>query len=161
MYKNTMIFLVSYIKSIINDLEVYDATTEFKEPENYASIYIISITPTTPFENLTGSAAKDDDTKTFTYKETSYINIRVDFRGDEANENIAIFKSSFLNEVQKELLKEAGFGYLGLSPMSPINSLRDSKMKQGMTVSLKLISSEIVIDESQIVKQTEISVSKI
>ncbi len=161
MYKKTMILLVSYIKSIKADLEVYDATTEFKEPENYASIYITSITPTTPYENWIDSNTKDDDTKTFTYKETSYINIRVDFRGDEASENMALFKSSFAREKQQALLQEAGFGYLGLSPISPINSLRDSKMKQGMTVSLKLISSEIVVDESQIVKQTEITVSKI
>jgi len=161
MYKNTMILLVSYIKSIKPDLEVFDATTEFKEPENYASIYITSITPTTPYENWIDSNTKDDDTKTFTYKETSYINIRVDFRGDEASENMALFKSSFVREIQQALLQEAGFGYLGLSPISPINSLRDSKVKQGMTVSLKLISSEIVVDESQIVKQTEITVSKI
>jgi len=161
MYKNTMIFLVSYIKSIINDLEVYDATIEFKEPENYASIYITSIKPTTPFENWIDSAAKNANIKTFTYKETNYINIRVDFRGDKANENIALFKSSFLKEVQQELLKRAGFGYLGLGNINPISSLRDSKTKRGMTVTLKLIGYNTVVDESQIVKETKITVSKI
>jgi hypothetical protein len=161
MYKNTMILLVSYIKSIKPDLEVFDATTEFKEPENYASIYITSITPTTPHENWIDSAVKNDDIKTFTYKETNYINIRVDFRGDEASENMALFKSSFLKEVQQELLQEAGFGFLGLGAISPISSLRDSKIKQGMTVTLKLVVSNIVVDESQLVKETKITVSKI
>jgi hypothetical protein len=161
MYKNTMILLVSYIKSIKPDLEVFDATTEFKEPTNYASIYVLNMTPTTPHETLIKQEQLNDDIKAFTYKETNYINVRVDFRGDEASENIALFKSSFLKEVQQELLQEAGFGFLGLGAISPISSLRDSKAKFGMSTTLKLISSSLVVNESQIIKETKLTVSTI
>jgi len=161
MYDSTIVTLVSYIKSAIPNLEVFNANFEFKEPDNYSSLYILNITPTAPHENWVKQEQLNDDIKAFTYKETSYINVRVDFRGENASANMAIFKSSFVKEIQKELLKEAGFGYLGLTAISPLNSLRDSKSKFGMTTTLKLISSSLVVDESQIIKETELTVSTI
>jgi len=160
MYKKTVIALVGYIKKVIPTLEVFDVNFEFKDPANYASLYILNITPTSPHENNISQSRKDDNTKTFTYKETNYINIRIDFRGDNANENIALFKSSFLKEELTEFLKEAGFDFLELGTMNPINSLRGSKSKFGMTTTLKLISSTFVIDESQIIKDIKLTVSK-
>lgn len=159
MYKDTIIALLAYIKSVVPNLEVFDAIHSFKEPDNYASLYILNITPTTPHEHFTSTSIKDADTKNFHYKETDYINIRVDFRGVNCYENMASFKSSFLKEIQRELLKEAGFGYLGLSAINPITSLRDSRTKQGMTTTLKLIGSSLVTDESQIIKDFNINVS--
>lgn len=159
MYKDTIIALSAYIKSVIPNLEVFDATHSFKEHDNYASLYIVNITPTTPNENFVSTSIKDADTKEFHYKETNYISIRVDFRGTNSYVSMASFKSSFLKEAQRELLREAGFGYLGLSAINPITSLRDSKTKQGMTTTLKLIGSSLVTDESQIIKDFNINVS--
>ncbi|MBL1293360.1 MAG: hypothetical protein COB61_005765 [Thiotrichales bacterium] len=161
MYKLAPLLMVSYIKSIDAALEVFDATKTFKEPSDYASFYILNVTPVSPHENLVDETGVNeiDHTKQFTYKETSYLMIRVDFRGDNCSDNMALFKSSFLLEAQRELLKEAGFGFLGLSPVQPINSLRDSKAKYGLTTTLKLIGSILVTDESPIIDDIVIDVS--
>lgn len=159
MYKSVITTMSAYIKSVVPNLEVFDATHSFKEPSDYASLYVLNITPISPHETFLSTSIKDADIKNFHYRQSSYINVRIDFRGDNCYENIASFNSSFLKEIQRELLKEAGFGYLGLSALNPITSLRDAKQKQGMTTTLKLLGSSLVTDESQIIKEFNITVS--
>lgn len=159
MYKKTAILITSYIKSIIENIEVFDATINFKEPENYSAFYIIGIKPTSPFENFIGSEQINEDEKTFTFKKTKYVTVRVDFRGDDCYSNMESFENSFLQEDSKEFLKEAGFGFLGIGDVSPITSLRDVKVKQGLTTTIKLIRDDLVIDTRQIIKHIDIKVS--
>jgi hypothetical protein len=159
MYKKTMIMLIAYLKSINTDLKTFDATIPFREPDNYSSIYIVAITPQSPHENFINQTQKDDDTKVFTYKQTENISVRVDFRGPQCYENMATFKSSFLQEVNQEFLKEAGFSFLGLGSENPITNLRDVKVKQGLSVTMKLNVSYLIEDESPIIKDVNIKVS--
>lgn len=160
MYKKTMIYLVAHIKNIIPSLEVFDANQDFKEPDNYASISILNLQASSPHENLieTYKNVNDATLKSFNYKETNYINVRVDFRGDKCHENIASFRSSFLLQSTRELLKEAGFGFLGFGVTNNISSLRDTKARLGMTTTLKLISSNTVVDDIQIIGNITVDV---
>lgn len=159
MYKKTATAITEYVKNIIENLDVYDATNTFKEPDNYCAFYILNLTPTSPHENFIGSEQLDEDTKAFNYKKTRAINIRVDFRGNDSYTNMATFENSFLQEYFREVLKEAGFGFLGLGAVSPITSLRDVKVKQGLTTTVKLISDDLVVEKSQIIKEIKIKVS--
>ena len=164
MYKSSFKALRAYIKSIIN-ISVYDAMEDFKEDDNYSSIYITNITPLTPHSTLKDEylELKEDQTeiKIFEYKEDSYVTARVDFRGSDAIENMAIFKNSFVKDIQKELLKEAGLGYLGFSNYSPIPLLRNVKAKTGMTITLKFFVTESIKDEAQIIKIFDIKTLKL
>lgn len=161
MYDTTANMIVAFIKLTLPNLEVFDATEEFKNPSDYASFYIMDIKPTSPHENLVDQTQVNAQahTKKFIYKETSKLNIKVDFRGDNASANIASFKSSFLSDDKRIFLKEAGFGFLGLSTVQPINSLRESKAKLGFTTNLKLLSSLATTDESPIIDTISIKVS--
>lgn len=163
MYKASFQALRAYIKSIMT-IPVYNATEDFKEEDNFCSIYNI-LTPVTAHSTLKDEylEIKEDQTevKIFEYKENAYLTARVDFRGDQAVENMALFKNSFLLDSNKELLKEAGLGYLGLSNYSPIPLLRGVKAKTGMTITLKFFVTEAVKDEAQIIKIFDIQVSKI
>ena len=163
MYKSSFKALRAYIKSLIT-IPVYNATEDFKEEDNFCSIYNI-LTPLTAHNTLKDEylEIKEDQTevKIFEYKENAYLTARVDFRGDKAVENMAIFKNSFLMDMNNELLKEAGLGYLGFSNFSPIPLLRGVKAKTGMTITLKFFITEAVKDEAQIIKIFDIKVSKI
>ncbi len=161
MYDKTIKTLVSYIKLAINGLEVFDSQFEFKEPDNYSSIFILNIIPVSPHENCLGQEQLNENIKLFKYKETNYINAKINFRGENASENMSFFKNSFVKETQQELLKKNEFGYLGLTSISPLISLRDSKSKFGMTSTLKLIGSKLITDESQIIRETKVNVSTI
>lgn len=160
MYKIAVTTLVSYIKNIFPDLAVFDANYKFNSPDNYALIYILNLKPTTPHENLKNETSinQENQTKVFTFKESTYLDIRIDFRGSSSYENIATFKSSFLKEKNKEFLKEAGFGFFGINGLKPLVSLRDTKAKEGMTITLKLMASNLVTDESQIIKTFDLDV---
>ena len=151
--------MVGYIKNCINNLEVHDATIPFKEEHDYSAIYVLNLTPTSPHENFIGSNQIDENLKAFNYKKTRYINVRVDFRGLNCYTNMATFENSFLQEDYRDFLKEAGFGFLGLSAVSPITSLRDVKVKQGLTITVRLISDDLVIEQSPIIKHIDIKVS--
>lgn len=159
MYKKTTIAMVGYIRNCINNLAVHDATIPFKEEHDYSAIYVLNLTPTSPHENFIGSNQIDENLKAFNYKKTRYINVRVDFRGLNCYTNMATFENSFLQEDYRDFLKEAGFGFLGLSAVSPITSLRDVKVKQGLTITVKLISDDLVIEQSPIIKHIDIKVS--
>lgn len=159
MYKKTATAITAYVKNIIENLEVFDATQTFKEQNNYCAFYILNLTPTSPHENFIGSEQLNEDIKAFNYKKTKYINVRVDFRGNDCYTNMATFENSFLQEDFREVLKEAGFGFLGLGAVSPITSLRDVKVKQGLTTTVKLTSDDLVVEKSQIIKEIKIKVS--
>lgn len=159
MYKKTATAITGYVKNIIENLEVYDASKTFKESDNYCAFYILNLTPTSPHENFIGSEQLNEDIKSFKYKKTRYVNVRVDFRGTNCYSNMATFENSFLQEDFREFLKEAGFGFLGLSAVSPISSLRDVKVKQGLTTTVKLISDDLVVEQSPIIKEFDIKVS--
>lgn len=159
MYKKTAIVLKAYVRNIISSLEVYDATMTFKESDNYCAFYILNLTPTSPHENLIGTEQLDENTKVFNYKKTKYINVRVDFRGSNCQDNMNAFENSFLQEDYRNILKDSGFGFLGMSAISPITSLRDVKVKQGLTTTIKLIKNEKVVEQSQIIKIFDVKVS--
>lgn len=159
MYNKAMIFLVGYIENSITGLEAFDATETFSEPDNFASIYIIDSNPTSQHSHTIKQEQKDEDTKVFTYKQNENLVIRVDFRGSNCHANMATFKSSFLQEKGREFLKEAGFSFFGLGSEKPISSLRNVKIKKGLSITLKLKGSYLVEDESQIIKNVNIKVS--
>lgn len=159
MYKKTAIALRTYVKNIISTLEVYDASIPFKESDNYCAFYILNLTPTSPHENLIGTEQIDSDTKAFNYNKAKYINVRVDFRGSNYQENMNSFENFFLQEDKRDILKNSGFGFLGMSAISPITSLRDVKVKQGLSTTIKLIKNEKVVEQSQIIKTFDVKVS--
>lgn len=86
-------------------------------------------------------------------------NVRVDFRGSNYQENMNSFENSFLQEDKRDILKNSGFGFLGMSAISPITSLRDVKVKQGLSTTIKLIKNEKVVEQSQIIKTFDVKVS--
>lgn len=162
MYKDTMIFLISYIKSIagLEALEIFDAQKTFIEPDNYASIFILDMPLISKHDNLISTGENvQNNTKEFRYKQSNYIELRVDFRGSDCHSNLALFNTSFLKDTQREMLKEAGFGFLGLGSQNQIPSLRDIKSRAGVSQTLKLITSNLVVDESQIIDTFDVDVS--
>lgn len=160
MYEKTRIFITSYLKFILPDIESYDSNYEFVDPKDYAAFFI-ELDPSSPFENLVSTGLKDEDTKTFTYRKRRMINIRVDFRGSKCFKNMAVFESSFLLSKNKDFFKTAGFGFFGLSGVTPISTIRGSKTKQGVTSTLKLSGFSLVVDEDQIVKEFEVTAIKV
>lgn len=155
--------IVSYIKSVVDaNFEVFDANKVFIEPQNYASFYLLLVDPNSPHENLIDTHIQNIDLvdyKRFVFSESSIIHLRIDFRGDEAIENMSLFKASFYKEVQQDILNNAGFGYLGLDPVLPISDLRDVQSKDGLTTTLKLSVTEIISDDSQIIQTFDVKVS--
>lgn len=158
MYEALRVLITAYIKSVVT-IDVFDANLTFIAPDSYACFYILQEEHISPHSNLIDTY-KDtpSDTKKFVFKQSKYIKVRVDFRGTNAITNMALFDASFLKEIQRDILKTAGFGYMGSSPILPIQNLRDVKAKAGMTTTVTLFSSQTITDESQIITSIPIVV---
>ncbi len=163
MYSITALFLESFIKAVLEDdtFSVYDAKFEFTEPANYASFYILPTPPTSNFSNLDSeSVDATGDIKTFKYKETQIITIKVDFRGESCFSNMALFKKSFYKQDFKDLLKDAGFGWFGFASMpEAISNIQGSSVNVGMTATIKLSTVEIILDTSPVIKSFNVTTS--
>ena len=136
-------------------LPVYDANKEFNEVLNYASFNILLSAPTSPFENIQKTFKKSEDEKTFQHLKTDVINIRINFVGEEYEQNLKKFQNALLNDATKENLKSKNIGYLGTSSTMPLAFPRTAKQKEGVTVTVTFSYSEKVNIESQIIKKID------
>lgn len=158
MYDLILSLMVLYIKNII-DIDVFDANKPFIDPDNYASIFLLNIDPISPHSNLVNTYKDEENNrKKFVFNQTKYINIRVDFRGNNASNNMDIFIASFLKERCNDILINSGFGFWGVGLIVPITILKETKAKHGMSTTIKLINTQAIEDDSQIIENFEVIV---
>jgi len=159
MYSQTITMMSAYIKNFL-DIDVFDATKTFIDPDSYASIFVLSQDPASQHSNLVDEFNDTQlNEKKFIFNDTQYISVRVDFRGVNAVDNMALFKSSFLKEAQRDIIRNAGFGFMGIGAVTPISTLRDVKAKAGLTTTVKFIITQQVEDSGQIVETTGLTVT--
>jgi len=163
MYSELITLMVAYIKTAVDNqaFEVYDATEPFVEPESFASVYILPMIPNSPHAMLDAERYDSvNDVKIFSYRSSKTIKVRVDFRGVDCFTHMDLFESSFLLESKRALLKESGFGFLGLGEINPITDILGTEAKPGATATLTLSASRVIEDQSQVIKTIEITTTK-
>ena len=157
--------LVETISSIIHlnnaTLRVYDATLDFEEPTEYASVYPLAFVPNSPFKTFENAKVLNEEFKTFRYSSLSTIPLRVDFRGQNAYENLHKFKNALHLDAFYLLLKERKTGFNGVGRETLLNTPNTVKNLVGYSVVVTLNVSELFEADYKLIKEIPVKTKQI
>lgn len=156
-------FLIAYIKKVVKDetYDVFDVKTSFGSYPKYAAFYILPAKQLSSFSSLEKEELNQDKTlKTFTYKDTLEVLVRVDFHGSDCETQMKLFRDSFYQDAFNEIFKNSDFSFKGFFSMPQNKNIVEAENTEfSMTSTIKLQVIEKIEDSSTMVKNLKIKIS--
>lgn len=154
------LFLEDYVRQVVSDnaFGVFNTKNSFGTYEEYASFYTLPPQTVSNFKSIEKAEVNVEKTqKTFTYKETLEVLVRVDFHGPNCHDKMKLFKDSFYQDKFNELFNESDFSFMGFHSQPQVKNLVENETtKLGMTSTIKLKAIERIEDSSPMVKKLTI-----